>query len=384
MKGHVRHHSSKARRLKPGRRHLLQALAGGLAAGGGGLIAACSLEPQGVGTAERVRWMARREGALQILTNTSLMGPVVDAFRLRWPQIAVHLLDVNSTQIAEQVRALADAGRKGPDLVWSSAMDVQVKLINDGYAQIYKSPHRTAMPDGSVWRDQGYGLTAEPIVFAYNRVKMSEDVVPRSHADLLRLLKARPDVLDGRITIYDAERSGVALMQLSADVQIYPDAWPLMEALGASRPRLDTSGKRMMSQIADGRMAFAYNMNQSYGASWAVGAPQIGLITPTDYHLSVSRVAFIPRNAGHPNAARLFLDFLLSREGQRVIGALGIRPVRNDVDTPLRAAAPGARPIRVGPALLANLDQARRARLLSQWDDAMQVATRAPSDISAP
>ena len=346
--------------------------------------AACSSEPEGAGTAQRVRWLARREGALHILTNTSLMGPVLEAFRRRWPGISVRLEDINSTRIAEQVRALADTGQDGPDLVWSTAMDVQVKLINDGYAQAYKSPHRAAMPDGSVWRDQGYGLTAEPIVFAYNKGQLAGDVVPRSHADLLRLLRTRPDVFDGRVTLYDAERSGVALMQLSADVQIYPDAWPLMEALGAQRPRLDTSGQRMMAQIADGRMVFAYNMNRSYGESWAERVPQIGLITPDDYHLSVSRVAFIPRNAAHPNAARLFLDFLLSREGQRVIGALGVRPVRDDVDAPIRPASPGVRPIRVGPALLANLDQARRATLLTRWDTAMRSGVRAPSDPAAP
>ena len=367
--------------MKTDRRHLLMGRAGGLAGLG---AAAGSSEPEGAGTAQRVRWLARREGALHILTNTSLMGPVLEAFRRRWPGISVRLEDINSTRIAEQVRALADTGQDGPDLVWSTAMDVQVKLINDGYAQAYKSPHRAAMPDGSVWRDQGYGLTAEPIVFAYNKGQLAGDVVPRSHADLLRLLRTRPDVFDGRVTLYDAERSGVALMQLSADVQIYPDAWPLMEALGAQRPRLDTSGQRMMGQIADGRMVFAYNMNRSYGESWAERVPQVGLITPDDYHLSVSRVAFIPRNAAHPNAARLFLDFLLSREGQRVIGALGVRPVRDDVDAPLRPASPGVRPIRVGPALLANLDQARRATLLTRWDAAMRPGVRAPSDPAAP
>lgn len=357
----------------------------GLAGGMAGLGAAgCSSEPEGAGTAQRVRWLARREGALHILTNTSLMGPVLEAFRRRWPGISVRLEDINSTRIAEQVRVLADTGQDGPDLVWSTAMDVQVKLINDGYAQAYKSPHRAAMPDGSVWRDQGYGLTAEPIVFAYNKGQLAGADVPRSHADLLRLLRARAKIFDGRVTLYDAERSGVALMQLSADVQIYPDAWPLMEALGAQRPRLDTSGQRMMGQIADGRMVFAYNMNRSYGESWAERVPQIGLITPDDYHLSVSRVAFIPRNAAHPNAARLFLDFLLSREGQRVIGALGVRPVRDDVDAPLRPASPGVRPIRVGPALLANLDQARRATLLKRWHAAMRPGVRAPSDPAAP
>ena len=312
------------------------------------------------------------------------MGPVLDAFRRRWPDIAVRLDDMNSTLMAERVQSLADAGQEGPDLVWSTAMDVQVKLINDGYAQVYRSPHRRGMPDGSVWRDQGFGLTAEPIVFAYNRRRLPAEAVPRSHAQLLDRLRTNADLFDRRVTLYDAERSGVALMQLSADVQIYPDAWALMTALGAQRPRVDTSGQRMMGQLADGRMAFAYNMNQSYGASWAARAPDIGLVTPDDYHLSVSRVAFIPRNAAHPNAARLFLDFLLSREGQRVIASLGVRPVRDDILTERRASVPGARPVRVGPALLANLDQARRAGLLDRWRAAMRAAVRAPSDPKAP
>ena len=263
-------------------------------------------------------------------------------------------------------------------------MDVQVKLINDGYAQAYRSPHRGAMPSGSVWRDQGFGLTAEPIVFAYNRRLLPAEVVPTSHAELLNRLRTHPDVFDRRLTLYDAERSGVALMQLSADVQIYPDAWRLIDALGACRPRVDTSGQRMMGQIADGRMLFAYNMNQSYGASWLERAPDVGLIMPSDYHLSVSRVAFIPRNAAHPNAARLFLDFLLSREGQRVIASLGVRPVRDDVQEGRRPDVSGVRPIRVGPALLANLDQARRASLLARWRTAMRDATQAPADPAAP
>lgn len=347
-------------------------------------MSGCAREPDGPGTAPRVRWAAEREGALVIYTNTSLMGPVVTAFNRRYPKVEVRLLDMNSTRIAEEVLRESKEGRAGADLVWSSAMDVQIKLINDGYAQTYRSPHRGAMPDGSVWRDQGYGITAEPVVFAYNRRLLPEDMVPRSHAQLIRLLETRVDIFAGKVTAYDAERSGGAMMQLSADVQIYPDAWRLMDAMGRTGPRLDTSGQRMMGQVAEGKMLFAYNMNQSYGAAWAARRPDVGLVTPEDYHLSVSRVAFIPRAAPHPNAARLFLDFLLSREGQRQIARVGVRPVRDDIDTALRSSAPGVRPIRVGPALLANLDHARRDRLLTRWNAAMISANRAPTDPSAP
>lgn len=348
------------------------------------LTSACGGEPQGAGTPPRVRWAAEREAALVIYVNTSLMGPVLEAFSAKYPGIQITLHDMNSTLMAETVTAEADGGRPGADLVWSSAMDLQIKLINDGYAQVYRSPHRAAMPDGSVWRDQGFGLTAEPIVFAYNRERLPEALVPRSHAELTRLLEQRPEVFADRVTMYDAQRSGVALMQLAADTQIDPQAWRLVEALGQVRPRLDTSGQRMMGQLADGRMVFAYNMNQSYGEDWAARRPEVGLIVPSDYHLSASRVAFIPRNAAHPNAARLFLDFLLSRDGQRAIAASGFRPIRDDIDETPRPSLPGARPIRVGPGLLANLDQQRRRRLLARWSEAMGDAPRAPDDPAAP
>ncbi|HUH22915.1 MAG TPA: ABC transporter substrate-binding protein, partial [Brevundimonas sp.] len=209
------------------------------------LLATCGEAPEGA-TASSIRRAAQKEGVLRIYANTSLMAPLIEDFHRQYPEITVSLTDMNSSLIAERVTAEADGGRPEADLVWSSAMDSQIKLINDGYAQPYRSPHRGAMPEGSVWRDQGFGITAEPIVFAYNRRLLPPDAVPHSHAELLRLLKARPELFAGRTTVYDAERSGVALMHLSADTQIYPDAWRLMEALGEARPRLDTSGQRMM------------------------------------------------------------------------------------------------------------------------------------------
>ncbi len=347
------------------------------------LLAGCGA-PRHEGTSPWIRWRAEQEGELVIYANTNLMEPVLEAFRRKHPGIRIRLEDLNSTRMAAEVRALADAGRTGPDIVWSSAMDVQVKLINDGYAATYRSPNRAGMPDGSVWRNQGFGITAEPIVFAYNRRLLPADAVPRSHAELLDLLQTRREVFEDRIIVYDAEASGVALMQLSADVQIYPDAWRLMDALGRAHPRLDTSGQRMMGQMASGRRVFAYNMNQSYAASWAARNPDIALVTPADYHLSVSRVAFIARNAAHPHAARLFLDFLLSVDGQKAVALTGARPVRTEAVGAAGVPVSGVRPIRVGPALLANLDHLRRERLLVRWREAMDGSPRAPLDPTAP
>jgi ABC-type uncharacterized transport system YnjBCD substrate-binding protein len=73
-------------------------------------------------------------------------------------------------------------------------------------------------------------------------------------------------------------------------------------------------------------------------------------------------LALIPKTARHPNAAKLFLDYLLSREGQRQLALLSLGTVRSDVANPTSEMQQVAnlRPIHVGPDLLTCLDQAKR------------------------
>lgn len=254
-------------------------------------------------------------------------------------------------------------------------MDGQIKLVNDGYALTYRSREARNLPKWAIWRNQGFGLTAETIGFAYNKRLIPEAEVPRSHADLLRSLREHPERWAGRISVYDPVRSGVAFLHLSEDTQAWSDAWPLMDAIGTSRPLILVGGEEMMESLASGKSAFAYNMNQPFAAWWVRhrGASDIGLVTPSDYHLSISRVAFIPRAAPHPNAAKLFLDYAMSQEGQRTLGETGLPPARA-----YGGSMAGDRPVRVGPALLANLDQERRRQILARWMHAAPPATARP------
>jgi hypothetical protein len=43
-----------------------------------------------------------------------------------------------------------------------SAMDLQVKLANDGHVQPATIIAACRLPDGSIWRDQIFGFTLEP------------------------------------------------------------------------------------------------------------------------------------------------------------------------------------------------------------------------------
>ena len=314
---------------------------------------------------------AKQEGALNIYSATDareVAGLLAD-FRSLYPQIRLEYADLNSTELYSRFIAEVAAREGSADLLWSSAMDLQIKLVNDGYAQAYASPEKPALPDGVVWKNEAYGTTAEPIVFVYNKRLMPPGDVPRSHEDLTALLRRKPGAYREKITAYNPEKSGVGFLYITQDAQVTGDTWGFIEALGPTSPKLYTSTGAMMERVVSGESLLAFNMIGSYALERAHKDPNVGVVFPDDYTLVMSRIALIPTEARHPNAAKLFLDFLLSKRGQAHLRARHMRSIRNDVPPPagVDPVLPNARPIRVGPALLANLDQETRLRFLRRW-----------------
>ncbi|MDM0118127.1 extracellular solute-binding protein [Variovorax sp. J22R133] len=89
----------------------------------------------------------------------------------------------------------------------------------------------------------------------------------------------------------------------------------------------------MLKQLSSGRAAIAYNVVGSYALAQARNDPSIGVVFPTDYTLVLSRLQLISKKATHPNAARLWVDYVLSKRGQTIIAnQAGLYAVRDDVD----------------------------------------------------
>lgn len=315
---------------------------------------------------------ARTEGVVRIYANADRaeLVPVVAAFRRRFPGIQVAYADLGSTELYRRFVTETRGRKPSADLVWSSAMDLQVKLINDGFAQSYASPEKPALPATAVWKNMGYGVTAEPIAFVYNRRLIPDAQVPRSHQALEQLLRSRRAFFAGRVATFDPARSNVGYLYLSQDYAATRDTRSLVEAIAATRPVLATTSEPMLEGVANGRLAIAYNVIGSYALKRAQTDRRLGVVFPRDYTLVTSRIAFVARDAGHPAAARLFLDFLLSRTGQSLLARQSLWPVRTDVPA-RRLPAAVARPIRVGPQLLVNLDRITRQRFLRAWNAAL-------------
>jgi iron(III) transport system substrate-binding protein len=323
---------------------------------------------------------AKKEGKVVIYSTTDAVAanPLIRDFQAAYPGIRVDYSDLNSTELYNRFIAEVAAGSTG-DVMWSSAMDLQVKLAADGNAMTYASPEIRSLPKWSVWNNQAYGTTYEPITFVYNKRLVPAADVPQDHAALLKLLQSKPNAYRGKITAYDPEKSGVGYLFVNEDVKYFPQAWDLFKAFGKVNAKLYTSAGAMIERVTSGEHTIAYGIFGSYALGRSKKAPNLGIVTPKDYTLVTSRVAFISSKAKNPNAAKLFLDYLLSKRAQTIIANQAeLYSLRDDVEGEATVKSVAAmigdkvKPVPIGPELLANLDQAKRLAFLKRWQAAMK------------
>ena len=314
-------------------------------------------------------------------TDTAAAGPLIKDFQVLYPGISVEYNDMNSTEIYNRFISERAAGAGSADVLWSSSMDLQIKLVSDGSAMAYTSPEVPNLPAWAVYKNEAYGTTYEPIAFVYNKRLLSGDEIPQSHADLLRVLTSKADKLKGKVTTYDVEKSGVGFMLISQDSKQNPQFWDLIRALGAAGPRFQSSAGTMMERISSGENLLGFNIFASYAALRAKKDPSIGIVYPKDYTLVMSRVMFASKTAKNPNAAKLWLDYMLSKRGQTLVANQAeLGSIRADVEGEMTAAGlaktlgASVKPIPVSADLLAYLDQTRRLDFLKQWQGAIKGA----------
>jgi len=343
------------------------------------LLALCSSPALAQITPETIA-AAKAEGRVVIYgaTDYQVAQPLIRGFEASYPGVKVDYHDMNSAELYQRFRDESDVGPSA-DVTWSSAMDLQVKLVNDGYAQTHRSAETNALPAWAIWRNEAFGTTFEPIAFVYNKRLLKESEVPRTHAELARLFEQRAAQPRGWLTVYDPNRSGLGFLLHSQDAQANPAVfWGLAQAMGRAGVRGEVSTAAMLQSISAGDSVIGYNVLGSYAYALAAKDPALGVVLPRDYTLVLSRVAFIARKARHPSAARLWLDYLLSVRGQQILTReLGFFSVREDgaadsTALALKQQLGGAfRPIVIGSGLLAYLDQIKRRDFLKQWNTAV-------------
>jgi ABC-type Fe3+ transport system substrate-binding protein len=304
--------------------------------------------------------------------DIAAIGPVIEAFQQEHPDVEIRYRLYETASL--YLDALADSNNKpSADLLISSAMDLQVKLANDGYAQ-QASVGTQGLPNWAIWRNEIFAFTLEPAVIVYNKDILQPADVPRSHRDLIRLLERSPEQFRGRLATYDIAVSGVGYLIATTESMLSANFWRLTHALGVVETKLFCCSQDMLDSLVRGETILAYDVLGSYALKQLELHPNIGIILPEDYVVAVSRTMVIPRAAQHPGLAQQFVDYALSEDGQAVVARAfglsisGLDSHREQMKERYVAEKPGLLSFpALGLPSLTYLDAIKRRQFVRTW-----------------
>lgn len=313
---------------------------------------------------------AQAQMVLRGATDIKTFGPVVEAFAARAPGLGITLEQWNSIDLYDRTLKDCRAGQPGADLVISSAIDLQVKLVNLGCAAPHVSAATKALPTDRNWRDELFGVTQEPAVMVYNRRLLPPALRPRSRFDLLDLLRQTDTPFaGGRIATYDIQASGVGYLFAFVDSRQASTFGSLIEAFGRLGAVATCCSAEIIQGVRSGQYLMAYNVLGSYALDLAAQYPELEVVAPSDYVLVLSRAVMVPKGARLGAAAGALVDFLLSPQGRDVLSdnhlivEIGIE---RDIPFPSESVA-ALRVIPLSPVLLLGLDRQERGRFVDAW-----------------
>src|SRR5258707_10632019 len=95
---------------------------------------------------------ANKEGKVVIYSalDTKAAQPLIKDFTALYPNIKVEYSDLNSTELYNRFIAESASGQGSADIMCSSPMDLQVKLVDEGHALTYVSPQAAKIPSGAL------------------------------------------------------------------------------------------------------------------------------------------------------------------------------------------------------------------------------------------
>lgn len=296
-------------------------------------------------------------------TDTAAFAPVLDAFVAAHPDQAVRYVQASSSEIQ---RAVAGEGARF-DLVISSAMDLQMRLVNDGLAASVPL-EVPGLPAWAHWRDQLWGIALEPVVTLASRRAFADLPLPGNRRALIATLRENPDRFRGRVATYDPRISGVGYFLVAQDDQVSDGFWRLAEVMGRLDARLFCCSSDMIAALRAGELAVAYNVVASYAARFRPDDPDLIQIAAEDYTFAILRSAFVPAAAANPGGGKALLAFLLEPTAQRLIAqSSGVALLPGTGPAP----SPQLRLIRLDAGLLVYGDRLRRTGLLAEWQAAL-------------
>ncbi len=296
--------------------------------------------------------------------DVDIIAPVFEDFLKSGANLSIDYQTASSQDVYDVITQ----DRAKFDMVISSAMDLQMKLANDGFASSLSDQSLAQVPAWARWRDVLVALAQEPVVTVLNRDAFSGAPIPETRTELAAILRENPDRYRGMLGTYDPMKSGAGYLFASQDARYSDTFWRLAEIMGGLRAQLYTTSSSMIEHVATGKIAMAYNVVGSYAMARLAGNTNVQILEFKDFTHILLRSALIPASAENKQDAEILLAYLLSDAGQTAIEELAQLPRISEQGLMSR---PHQKPIRMDPGLLVYVDPIKKQRFLAEWSAAV-------------
>ena len=305
---------------------------------------------------------AKKEG--QVLWYTTLIvdqivRPLIKAFQAQVPGIDVKFVRLDSGVQVTRLTTEARVGRVQAD-VWA-VIDGVAPLTQGEIAAQFHIASATGLPASLVDPNRRWIATnLATRSLAHNTQLIPKEQAPRTYQDLLdpRWKKAfvwNPNAMTGAwgfiatVLRHMGDDKGMDYLRKLAKQEIVP---------------LPIATRAVLDRVIAGEYAMGLEMVNAHAAiSVAMGAPVRWV--PLDAVTTTLQVAGVTTGAPHPNAGRLFLDFITSRAGQEVFREANYIPMHPDIpakDPSMKAEQGGYKSIVLTPEEV-DMNAARYAKI---------------------
>jgi iron(III) transport system substrate-binding protein len=249
---------------------------------------------------------ARKEGKLVFYSANVAESeqPVIEAFNKRFPFIKVEFLRAPGNQLLQRVKTEAAAGKLLADVVDHSDRSLMLEIEN--LFQDYAPPNAADYIPETRASPKLWPRSTVVWAIAYNSELLKNP--PKSWADL-----TKPEYGNKQIGQVIAPSGGTTWTRAMFERQVVgEDYW---QKQAATKPLLFPSNAPTSDALVRGEISIAPLLYNAILPKLRDGAPVKIFFAPEGAPVTPF-AAGIPKTAAHPNAAKLFMNWCLSEEGQ--------------------------------------------------------------------
>jgi iron(III) transport system substrate-binding protein len=249
----------------------------------------------------------------------------VAAFKRVYPGVDVDVFRSGTTEVMGKLAAEFSAGAPKADVLLLADAATMEALKKDGRLQAYPQAKVDGLDAGTYDADRTY--FGSKLITTGIAVNTAAKTRPASWADL-----AKPEY-KGQIAMPSPLYSGAAAIMLGTMTSRPDLGWTYFEKLKAADAVAVRGNGAVVTAVANGEKAYGVLVDFMAFNAKAKGSP-IDFVFPAEGLPAVTEPVAILKTTQNPAAARAFVDFILSDEGQKLAVAMGYIPAKTGVGMP--------------------------------------------------